>query len=420
MRIVHYCQHVLGVGHLFRSLEIAKALAPSRVDLVTGGEHVAVDLPDHVRHVPLPPLRMDCDFQRLMTARSNQGDDDPDLVATIMEERRSRLMEHVQRVRPDIFLVELFPFGRKRFGFEILPVLGAIRDGEFGNCRAVCSVRDILVEKTDQDKFEQRVLDHLNRFFDLVLVHADPSLVRLDETFSRVAEIVPELRYTGYITPAVDPAAGDALRRELGLTATDNLVVASAGGGAVGGELLRAVVHASSMIHEKRPHRLQVFTGPFMDRTVAEELQHFTLTQGHIRIERFTDRFPAWLSAADLSVSMAGYNTTMNLLAAGVQAMVLPFARNREQSMRAERLQQRGVLTMLRADDLAPSVFSGLFSNALNGGSGRCRRCGPSRRDRDAGQVVNLNGAVTTAQILTGWETTGWAVRASWPESGLR
>ncbi|SDB08716.1 Predicted glycosyl transferase [Desulfonatronum thiosulfatophilum] len=400
MHIVHYSQHVLGVGHLFRSLEIAKALAPHRVDLVTGGEHVPVDLPDHVRHVPLPALSMDGDFQRLLSTRSGHGGDDPDLIASIMDERRTRLLEHVRRVRPDIFLVELFPFGRKRFGFEILPVLKVLRAGEFGTCRAVCSVRDILVEKSDQDTFEQRVLNHLNTLFDLVLVHSDPSLVRLDETFSRVAEIVPELRYTGYVSLAVDPASGVALRRELGLAASDRLIVASAGGGAVGGNLLRAVVRASEQLHQRLPHRLQVFTGPFMEQSVAEELQYLAQSQGHIRIERFTNRFTAWLSAADLSVSMAGYNTTMNLLAAGARAMVLPFAQNREQSMRAQRLQRRGVMTVLKEDDLAPSVFSGLLHDALNRGLNGRRGLGHQCLDDGVLPVVNLNGAATTAEIL--------------------
>ena len=34
MRVLHYCQHVLGIGHLFRSLAICRALAPHPVVLV--------------------------------------------------------------------------------------------------------------------------------------------------------------------------------------------------------------------------------------------------------------------------------------------------------------------------------------------------------------------------------------------------
>ena len=37
MNILHYTQHVLGIGHLFRSLAIDRALAPATVHLTTGG-----------------------------------------------------------------------------------------------------------------------------------------------------------------------------------------------------------------------------------------------------------------------------------------------------------------------------------------------------------------------------------------------
>ena len=50
-------------------------------------------------------------------------------------------------------------------------------------CRVVCSVRDILVEKEKQEKHELRAILILNDYFDTVLVHSDPSLVKIEETF---------------------------------------------------------------------------------------------------------------------------------------------------------------------------------------------------------------------------------------------
>ena len=56
MRIVQYCQHVLGVGHFHRSLEIARALSPHEVIMVTGGAEVDCNWPDNVRRIQLPGL----------------------------------------------------------------------------------------------------------------------------------------------------------------------------------------------------------------------------------------------------------------------------------------------------------------------------------------------------------------------------
>ena len=51
-----------------------------------------------------------------------------------------------------------------------------------------------------------------------------------------------------------------------------------------------------------------------------------------------------------VSVSQAGYNTVLDILAARAAAVVVPFASGREteQSLRAERLAARGVLELVR------------------------------------------------------------------------
>ena len=396
MRIVFYSQHVLGVGHLFRSLEIAAALAPHQVDLVTGGEHVAVSLPPHVHHVRLPPLCMDADFQRLQTVRpiptKSHSSHPPE---TIFTERRHRLMEHVRATRPDLFLVELFPFGRKRFGFELLPVLEAVRDGELGRCRSVCSVRDILVEKRDPAKYESRVVHQLNTLFDLVLVHADPRLVRLEETFSRISDIEPAVEYTGYVVAPVDAEQGARLRQSLGIAPREEMIVASIGGGAVGRELLEAVLEASALLQLRRPHQLWIFTGPFMAEDVfaALAVRAAGLQRTHLR--RFTDQFGVWLAAANLSVSMAGYNTTMNLLAANTLGLVWPFAQNREQAMRAERLERFEMLSVLRSGDLVPERLTARMEASLDAERAKWVQGAPRSHT-----AIDLDGASATRRIL--------------------
>ena len=67
MKIIIYCQHVLGVGHFFRTLEICRALDQHQVVLVSGGPETPAPLPPHVRRLQLPELAMDHAFQNLHT-----------------------------------------------------------------------------------------------------------------------------------------------------------------------------------------------------------------------------------------------------------------------------------------------------------------------------------------------------------------
>lgn len=380
MRVVFYCQHVLGVGHFFRSLEIVKGLADHEVVLVTGGAEVDFDPPANMTQVQLPGLMMSPDFKDFIPLEEGVTD-----VDDVLARRLVRFEEIMEQYRPDVFLVELFPFGRRKFRFELLPILHNIKEGRWGACKSVCSVRDILVEKSNPQKHVDRVLSMLNPNFDAVLVHADPLLVTLDETFPGVSEIEPELHYTGYVARPPESGAGPALREELGLGDMP-LIVVSAGGGNVGSELVRAAIEASHLLAASRPHRLCVFSGPYASDEDFE--RYCQLAQGHdwITVKRFTTRFPAYLAAADLSVSLGGYNTTMNLLAAKTYGLLYPFMQNREQAMRTQRLDDRGMVSLLAESDLVPATLAERMAQGLD-------REPPSHG-------IDLNGGPKTARIL--------------------
>ena len=366
MRVVFYCQHVLGVGHVFRSLEIARCLAPHEVILVTGGDEVAFDPPANVVREQLPGLMMSPDFKTFIPIGQDAGDVNAGDVDAVLARRLARFEAIMDRWRPDVFLVELYPFGRRKFRFELLPILRGVREARWGRCRAVCSVRDILVEKDDPAKYAGRVNPVLNDWFDAVLCHADPAVVRLEETYPGFDGIRIPVRYTGYVAPRPAPGAGHALRAELGIGPDQRLVVASAGGGTVGGELLRAALEASPRLQESHPHRLALFTGPYCSDEDFKRYAAMAEGDARISVRRFTRRFPAYLAGADLSVSLGGYNTAMNLLAAGTYGLVLPFAQNREQRMRAQRLETRGALGVLDPADLAPDVLARRMAAALD------------------------------------------------------
>lgn len=377
MRVLFYCQHVLGVGHVFRSLEIVRALAGHEVVMVTGGAEIDIDPPANMRLEQLPGLMMSPDFKTFIPAEPGADLDE------VRARRLDRFRAVMAQCRPDILLVELFPFGRRAFRFELLPILKGVRAGEWGRCKTACSLRDILVEKPDPAKYARRVLDMLNPHFDLVLVHADPTLVTLDETFPAVAEIAPPVRYTGYVAAKPASGAGHALRRELGLDDTP-LIVASAGGGQVGNELIRAAIRASSRI--SIPHALHAFTGPYAPDADHARCQALAAEHPHLTVRRFTSRFPAYLDAADLSLSLGGYNTTMNLLAANTYGFILPFTQNREQAMRTSRLEQRHAVGLLTPADLDPARLATRIAQALT----RTATATP----------LNLDGAAATARLL--------------------
>ena len=354
MKIIQYCQHVLGIGHLFRSLEISRALSGHEVILVTGGPQIATDAAKHVREVHLPHLQMNREFKGLFSTQENVTLDQ------IKAERQKCLFTLFEKEKPDVFLIQLYPFGRKAFGFELDPVLQALDEKRLPGCSVVCSVRDILVEKEDRDKHESRVVETLNRYFDAVLVHADPKLVEISETFDHFDEINIPVDYTGYIAPKLLAGAGQKIRNQLKIGDNEILIVASAGGGNVGAPVLQAAVRAFCRLETRSPCHLKVFSGPFLDQSEFELLKK--AAGDKVQVERFTNGFFV-LSGGGRFVPQHGrvqYDDEHP--GSGVPALVWPFPQNREQRLRAGRLADLGVIGVLADEDLRPDRLAGMMA----------------------------------------------------------
>lgn len=171
----------------------------------------------------------------------------------------------------------------------------------------------------------------------------------------------------------------------LGIKDCDRLIVASCGGGKAGAPLMEAAIQAVRRMPSDRVRRLDLFTGPYMTEKDYERLK--PLSDDRIRIARFTTDFLSYLAAADLSVSMGGYNTCMNILSTGVTALVRPFSYDREQGIRAHRLADRGILRVLEDRDLHPERLAGIMAEAL-------------ATERVPARDIDLDGAAYTANWL--------------------
>jgi predicted glycosyltransferase len=371
------------MGHLFRSLELARALSDHDVILVAGGREVDIELPEHVTLVRLPGLYMDEQFTTLM------AEDDGQTVDAVQHQRKEIIFSLFEQHRPDVFIIELYPFGRSMFGFELQPLLKEVRRGRFGDIKVVCSLRDILVEKKHQQNYEERVISLLHAYFDLLLIHSDERMLTLDKTFGRVADIRIPAVYTGFVSPKANPEAGRQLRRELDIDPEEKLIVVSAGGGRSGYTLLNCILDAYPLMTRTTPIRIEMFAGPFRE---PEEFKKLTakVVDG-IRIRHYTQRFLDYLAAADLSVSLAGYNTCMNLIAARVPALVYPYSKQQEQPLRVAKLNKFIPMKILTDKDIEPDVISRYIHQML-------LELRPAE-----GVQLNLDGAQNAARTISAW-----------------
>jgi len=380
MKVLMYCQHVLGIGHMVRSTEVARAVArEADVTFISGGAPVdGFPFPPSVTLVQLPAIQTDQEFGSLDSCESSHT------LEELQGLRREQILDLFARIRPDVLVIELFPFGRKRFAFELIPLLERARKPDAGTL-VVCSLRDILVEKSDQARHEERVCRIVNTYFHMILVHGDPAFQKLDGTFRRVDDLQCEIRYTGFVQQEQPVLTNQ-------WPSSEPSIVASIGSGRYrqGQLLLESIIGAAAILKQELPHCFRIFAGPFIPDDVWEHLTRLAHHVTNVQIKKYSPEFPGFLKQADLSISMGGYNTMMNILATRIRSLVYPYTANddQEQQIRARRLESLGVVELLHPNLLASEILA--------------RKIAAILAKEPTKQPFDMDGAANTARILLG------------------
>ncbi|MGH2787837.1 MAG: glycosyltransferase family protein [Actinomycetota bacterium] len=387
-RLLFYCQHSLGLGHLSRSLALCSSLSERfKVVLLCGGKlPKAIKPPDGVELVMLPPLGATIEG-RIISHDARRSLD------RARELRRELILRTFRSAQPEALMIEFFPFGKKRFKAELLPLLEEAKDLGAKAPLVVCSIRDILVSRgPEQQDHDDHASDLANRYFDAVLIHSDPGFARLEESFRPRLPLRTPIYYTGFVVPNGSSSNGSPQRGQK--------IVVSAGGGIVGAQLLRAAIRARRLLAEDV--EMKVVAGPFLPEVTWRSLRAEAAGTNGLTLQRSVKSLSAELRTASASVSQCGYNTALDILRARVPALVVPFSDSGEdeQTKRAGRLQAAGAVRVLDPHDLEPLALAKEIRALL------------SFRPRPV--PVDLNGGPRTARILDVLHSGRFGILMDW------
>ena len=384
LRIHLYVQHLLGAGHLVRMETLAAALAGAghRVTLISGGMSVGsgeTSAAGGYELVQLPPLRAAPDDFSVLLGRDGRP-----VSGAFKTRRAGQLLRRVRADSPDVLVVETFPFGRRSLRFELVPLMEMV-GGMAPRPLRLCSLRDILQLRTTE-RYRQTVSE-VNAWFDHVLVHSDPEVATLADTFPLAGELDGGVFHSGYLYA---PKAG---RNGAPQAVGRDEVIVSAGGGAVGLELLESAI-AARPYSELRGRRWRLLVGGNVAAAEFDALQNragngVTGMTG-VTVERNRPDFAALLGACAVSVSQAGYNTVLDTIAANCRTVLVPFSRHgeTEQAHRAEKIAGLGRAVLLAEENLNPRELAAAVDRAARLDLSKCR---PVKMD-GASQTVRFIG----------------------------
>ena len=346
-RLLIYSHDSYGLGHLRRCLRIAEALgrvAPEVSTLITTGSPStqSFKLPRNCDTVKLPAVTKDASGSYRTRSLAT------DLSQTIRI--RAELLRSVARsFEPDVVLVDHTPAGPRG---ELMPLIDEVSRAR-PRPRLVLGLRDIIDEpsRVRAEWTRMGAWRLIEDAYDRVFVYGDPGLPTTAQDLDLQTAVPGKLRMLGYLAPSL----GRSERRSRGTP----LILVTPGGGGDGHKVLRAYCRYLKGLPAPAPFHSLIVTGPLMSARRRGEIAELCGSLEHsIEVISFTNDMDRVICSAHGIVSMAGYNTVVEILAARVPALLVPrdFPR-REQTIRAERL--------ARISDIATSSAAGCTSKRI-------------------------------------------------------
>ncbi|CAO3361328.1 glycosyltransferase family protein [Azospirillum melinis] len=354
MRLLIAVTHLLGTGHLSRALALAEAFTARgwRVDVASGGRPAPhLETGTATLH-QLPPLASDgADFATLLGADGTPAD------AGLFAARQAMLTGLLDSLRPDVLITELFPFGRRALAAEFDALLERARALPRPPL-TLASVRDILAPPSKPKRVAETE-NRLRHLYDGVLVHSDPTLIPLEDSWPLTRAMMPLLRYTGFVVPP-PPVPDDG-------TDGNAEILVTAGGGPVGRPVFEAAAQCAALCAASgalpQRWRLLVAKG---DAALADRLRAMA-PPDRLLVEPVRPDFRSLLGRASASVGRCGYNTALDCLTAGVPSVFCPFEDGKEveQTIRATILARQPGIATLREADLTPDSLARALRSVL-------------------------------------------------------
>lgn len=355
LRVLLYSHDSVGLGHLRRNLAIASEIAAtfpnSSIMIVTGSPCATqFQLPANTDLVKIPSISKDKQGEYITLNLSGS-------LKETLRFRSRMILEAFRSFEPGLIIMDHQLTGLKGEALDML------REAKEKGVITIYGSRDVKddpeVVKRNWDTPENRWA--LNEGYDRVCIYGVPEVFDPRVAYAPYLDKVKHVDFTGYIVPAVKKVAKNPVPRRR------KKVLVTFGGGSDG--VHRAELYVQALATAPAYWDSHIITGPLMGadikrriRQQAKKLQPI----GSVKVQRFHSNIPALLQQVDAVVSMAGYNSCVEILQSGVPAVLLPrsFPR-REQVIRATRMAELGWVSVLPEVDPDPHRLFSAVEAAL-------------------------------------------------------
>lgn len=352
MKLMVYSHDAFGLGNIRRMVAICeyllKAIPYLSILVVSGSAALhQLRLPEGLDYIKLPCLGRDhagtLGVKFLKT----------DTSATIRL-RAELIRTAAAHFQPDLLLVDKKPNGLQG---ELHPTLDYLTL-KLPKTRLVLLLRDILdsPEATIVQWQRENYYTLAEALYHQVWIVGTPDIFDAPREYQFSPALRAKTQFMGYVRRGDGLRSATEVRRSLDLSAADRLALITPGGGGDGFRLVDSYLKSLAAMPAATQLISLVVGGPEMPAAERQTLVDKIRGNPHQHWLEFTDDLASYMGAADVVVSMGGYNTVGEILSLQKPAVVVPRTQPvEEQWIRARRLAELGLFATIHPDHITPN-----------------------------------------------------------------
>jgi predicted glycosyltransferase len=354
MRLLVYSHDAYGLGNIRRMLAICEHLLseiPELSILLLSGSPMlqGFRLPNGLDYIKLPCLNRGSNGQ-VAVKYLGMG------VEETVRLRSQLILSAAINFQPDLFLVDKKPYGVKN---ELADTIHYFRR-QLPQTKLVLLLRDILdsPQVTIAEWRKNGYYSAIEKFYHQVLIVGTPEVFDAVQEYQFSPIITQKSHYCGYIGRKSGFKSPENIRDELQVSSGERLILVTPGGGEDGYELVETYLRAINLVAEADSYKSLIIYGPEMPRSQKQLVIQVAENNPQIQVREFTDDLMSYIQAADVIVSMAGYNTVCEIVSANKSAIIIPRSHpSKEQLIRAQRMADLNLFAAINPGDLSPKAL---------------------------------------------------------------
>ncbi len=349
--ILMYSHDTYGLGHIRRTMAIAAHLLGPRINIIIlTGSPIAgrFAFPEQIDFVRIPGMIKKTNDEYLpLSVKLN--------ARHALDIRKNIITATAKTFQPQLFVVDKEPLGLKK---EVLPTLQWLRRSR-PETKTILGLRDIMddgptVRKDWHEKGVYKILDEL---YSEIWIYGNQEFYDPVSEYAISEDVKSKMHFTGYIPRKIpSKEAVKNIRKENNLNEDEKLVVVTTGGGGDGFAVMDTYL---SMLEstDRLPFKSILITGPFMPKQERKKVFKRARRLG-VRTYHFYRQMEKIFAAADIVVSMGGYNTLCEILSQGTLSLVIPRETPRkEQLIRAQTFQRQSLVEHIPWGNFSPDML---------------------------------------------------------------